>query len=86
MTYTCFQSRPDVLTMAPAYSPCGTAYGNSSPISLSPCESEYKRGGPVGYVSHMESKGQWRTGSEPRSPLSQFGFFKSLTEKKTRGW
>jgi hypothetical protein len=86
MAYTCFQSRPHTLTMAPAYSPCGTAYGNSSPVSLSPCESEYKRGGPVGYVSHMESKGQWRTGSEPRSPLSQFGFFKSLTEKKTRGW
>ena len=86
MAYACFQSRPHMLTVAPAYSSCGTAYAHSSPTSLSPCESDYTRGGPVGFVSHMESKGHWQTGSEPRSPLSQFGFFKSLTEKKTRGW
>jgi hypothetical protein len=32
----------------------------------------------------MESKGQWQSlGSESKSPLAQFGFFKNLTEKKT---
>jgi hypothetical protein len=38
----------------------------------------------AGFASDMESTGQWQSiGSESKSPLAQFGFFKSLTEKKT---
>lgn len=44
-----------------------------------------RRGSLAGYVSDMESKGQWQSlGSESnKSPLANFGFFKNLTEKKT---
>jgi hypothetical protein len=43
-----------------------------------------RRGSLAGFASDMESTGQWQSvGSESKSPLAQFGFFKSLTDKKT---
>jgi hypothetical protein len=38
----------------------------------------------AGFASEMESTGHWQSiGSDSKSPLSNFGFFKNLTEKKT---
>jgi hypothetical protein len=46
--------------------------------------SSSRRGSLAGFASDMESTGQWQSiGSESKSPLAQFGFFKSLTDKKT---
>ncbi|KAJ4344175.1 hypothetical protein N0V95_006290 [Ascochyta clinopodiicola] len=77
----------DSLILMPAYSSCGTAVEYPSPASRRPslCLPDGgRRDSSIGFVSAMESKGQWSSiGSEPRSPLAQFGFFKSLTEKKT---
>ncbi|CAO2656813.1 Nn.00g056160.m01.CDS01 [Neocucurbitaria sp. VM-36] len=78
--------------MAPNYPPAGAANDYPSPAASrrpSECFSEMsmsgsRRGSLAGFASDMESKGQWQSiGSESKSPLAQFGFFKSLTEKKT---
>ena len=80
------------LTMAPNYSPVGATNDYPSPAASrrpSECFSEMsmnssRRGSLAGFASDMESTGQWQSiGSESKSPLAQFGFFKSLTEKKT---
>ena len=45
-----------------------------------------RRGSAAGFVSDMESQGHWQSigsNSESKSPLSNFPFFKNLTEKKT---
>ncbi|KAJ4382688.1 hypothetical protein N0V86_001910 [Didymella sp. IMI 355093] len=77
----------DSLIMMPGYSPSGTAIEYPSPVSRRPslCPSESgRRDSSIGFVSAMESKGQWSSiGSDSKSPLAQFGFFKNLTEKKT---
>ncbi|KAF3001248.1 hypothetical protein E8E13_003258 [Curvularia kusanoi] len=71
----------------PGISPSGTAVEYPSPVSRRPslCPSDgYRRDSSVGLVSAVESRGQWSSiGSESKSPLAQFGFFKNLTEKKT---
>jgi hypothetical protein len=85
-------SWPDagVLTMAPSYPPPGAGTEYPSPAGsrrASECFSEMnisRRGSLAGFASEMESTGQWQSiGSESKSPLAQFGFFKGLTEKKT---
>ena len=81
----------DVLIMAPAYPPAGAPVDYPSPISrrASECFSEApgsRRGSAAGFASDMESKGHWHSigsNSETKSPLSNFPFFKNLTEKKT---
>ncbi|KAH6638075.1 hypothetical protein C7974DRAFT_374673 [Boeremia exigua] len=71
----------------PGYSPCDTAIEYTPQASRRPslCPPEgCRRDSSVGFVSAMESKGQWSSaGSESKSPLSQFGFLKNLSEKKT---
>ncbi|KAJ4372262.1 hypothetical protein N0V83_004036 [Neocucurbitaria cava] len=78
--------------MAPNYPPTGATNDYPSPAASrrpSECFSEMsmsgsRRGSLAGFASDMESTGQWQSiGSESKSPLAQFGFFKSLTEKKT---
>jgi hypothetical protein len=78
--------------MAPTYPPSGAAAEYPSPASRrqSECFSEMsnsRRGSSAGFVSEMESKGQWQSigsDSNSKSPLANFGFFKSLSgEKKT---
>ncbi|KAI4953894.1 hypothetical protein J4E91_002742 [Alternaria rosae] len=78
--------------MAPTYPPSGAAIEYPSPAAsrrASECFSEAsmsssRRGSLAGFASDMESTGQWQSvGSESKSPLAQFGFFKSLTDKKT---
>ncbi|CAN9315739.1 hypothetical protein AA0118_g3076 [Alternaria tenuissima] len=78
--------------MAPTYPPPGAANEYPSPAASrrpSECFSEMsmsssRRGSLAGFASDMESTGQWQSiGSESKSPLAQFGFFKSLTDKKT---
>ncbi|KAH7399371.1 hypothetical protein BKA66DRAFT_407147 [Pyrenochaeta sp. MPI-SDFR-AT-0127] len=78
--------------MTPEYPPAGAAKDYPSPAASrrpSECFSEMsmsgsRRGSLAGFASDMESTGQWQSiGSESKSPLAQFGFFKSLTEKKT---
>ncbi|CAG5170930.1 uncharacterized protein ALTATR162_LOCUS7251 [Alternaria atra] len=94
MSHARYMSWPDahVLTMAPIYSPSGAANEYPSPAASrrpSECFSEMsmsssRRGSLAGFASDMESTGQWQSvGSESKSPLAQFGFFKSLTDKKT---
>ncbi|KAF2467544.1 uncharacterized protein BDR25DRAFT_63524 [Lindgomyces ingoldianus] len=93
MSHNRYMSWSDVLTMAPTYPPSGTAVEYPSPASRRPSEcfsemSSSRRGSSAGFVSDMESKGQWQSlGSESassKSPLANFGFFKNLTgEKKT---
>jgi hypothetical protein len=80
----------DTLTMAPTYPPPGAGADYPSPATsrrASACFSDVsnsRRGSLAGFASEMESAGQWQSiGSESKSPLAQFGFFKSLTEKKT---
>ncbi|KAH9879109.1 hypothetical protein J1614_002544 [Plenodomus biglobosus] len=95
MSHNRYMSWPDarILTMAPNYPPVGTATDYPSPAASrrpSECLSEVsmgssRRGSLVGFVSELESTGQWQSlGSESKSPLAQFGLFKSLTDKKTR--
>lgn len=78
--------------MAPTYPPTGATNDYPSPANSrrpSECFSEMsmsssRRGSLAGFASDMESTGQWQSiGSESKSPLAQFGFFKGLTEKKT---
>ncbi|KAF2035837.1 hypothetical protein EK21DRAFT_53662 [Setomelanomma holmii] len=76
--------------MAPTYPPSGAGTDYPSPAAsrrASECFSELggsRRGSMAGFASEMESTGQWQSiGSESKSPLAQFGFFKNLTEKKT---
>jgi hypothetical protein len=94
MSHNRYMSWPDahVLTMAPNYPPAGATTEYPSPaVSRRPseCFSEMsmgssRRGSLAGFASDLESTGQWQSiGSESKSPLAQFGFFKSLTEKKT---
>ncbi|KAH8630891.1 hypothetical protein IG631_15468 [Alternaria alternata] len=94
MSHARYMSWPDahVLTMAPTYPPPGAANEYPSPAASrrpSECFSEMsmsssRRGSLAGFASDMESTGQWQSiGSESKSPLAQFGFFKSLTDKKT---
>ncbi|KAF2869353.1 hypothetical protein BDV95DRAFT_97569 [Massariosphaeria phaeospora] len=92
MTHNRYMSWSDVLTMTPAFPPSGTAAEYPSPVSRRPSEcfsemSGSRRCSSVGFVSDVESKGQWQLlGSEsnnPKSPLTNFGFFKNLGEKKT---
>jgi hypothetical protein len=78
------------LTMAPSYPPLGAGTDYPSPTAsrrASECLSDMstsRRGSLAGFASEMESTGQWQSiGSESKSPLAQFGFFKNLTEKKT---
>ena len=75
--------------MMPGYSPCGHAIEYPSPVSRRPslCPTdEHRRDSLIGFVPAVESKGQWlSTGSESKSPLAQFGFFKSVNDKTTRG-
>lgn len=82
-----YLSWSDPLILAPAYSSSGTAVEYPSPVSRRPsfCPSEGgRRDSSVGLVSALESKGRCHSiGSDSRSPLAQFGFFKNLTEKKT---
>ncbi|KAF1969021.1 hypothetical protein BU23DRAFT_582950 [Bimuria novae-zelandiae CBS 107.79] len=81
----------DVLTVAPTYTPVGAPADYPSPISqrASECFSEApgsRRGSVAGFASDMESKGHWQSvgsNSDTKSPLSNFPFFKNLTEKKT---
>lgn len=81
----------DLLTMAPSYPPAGTPVDYPSPVSrrASECFSEApgsRRGSAAGFVPDMESKGRWQSigsNSDTKSPLSNFPFFKNLTEKKT---
>ncbi|KAF2636632.1 hypothetical protein P280DRAFT_146339 [Massarina eburnea CBS 473.64] len=83
-----------VLTMAPTYPPAGASVEYPSPVSrrASECFSVAseapgsRRGSAAGFASEMESKGQWQSlgnNSDSKSPLSNFTFFKSLSEKKT---
>jgi predicted nucleic acid-binding Zn ribbon protein len=94
MSHNRYMSWPDAhaLTMAPNYPPAGATNEYPSPAASrrpSECFSEMsmsssRRGSLAGFASDMESTGQWQSiGSESKSPLAQFGFFKSLTEKKT---
>ena len=87
MSNTRYISWSESLTMMPGYSPSGTAIEYPSPISRQPsfCPSDGgRRDSSIGFVSAMESKGQWSSiGSESKSPLAQFGFFKNLADKKT---
>ncbi|KAF1840022.1 uncharacterized protein K460DRAFT_381517 [Cucurbitaria berberidis CBS 394.84] len=94
MSHGRYISWPDahVLTIAPTYPPSGAANNYPSPAASrrpSECLSEMsmsgsRRGSLAGFASEMESTGQWQSiGSESKSPLAQFGFFKNLTEKKT---
>jgi len=90
MSHNRYMSWPDALTMAPAYPPSGAGTEYPSPAAsrrASECFSDMsgsRRGSLAGFASEMESTGQWQSiGSESKSPLAQFGFFKSLTEKKT---
>ena len=92
MSHNRYMSWSDGLTMAPTYPPTGPAVDYPSPASRRPsdCFSEMsmpgsRRGSSAGFVSDMENKGQWQSiGSESKSPLASFGFFKNLTgEKKT---
>ncbi|KAF2831340.1 hypothetical protein CC86DRAFT_401879 [Ophiobolus disseminans] len=76
--------------MAPTYPPPGAGTEYPSPAAsrrASECFSDMsgsRRGSSASFASEMESTGQWQSiGSESKSPLAQFGFFKSLTEKKT---
>ncbi|KAF1912446.1 hypothetical protein BDU57DRAFT_459047 [Ampelomyces quisqualis] len=76
--------------MGPSYPPPGAGTDYPSPATsrrASECSSEMstgRRGSLAGFASEMESTGQWQSlGSESKSPLAQFGFFKNLTEKKT---
>jgi hypothetical protein len=76
--------------MAPSYPPPGAGTDYPSPAAsrrASECFSDMgtsRRGSLAGFASEMESTGQWQSiGSESKSPLAQFGFFKSLTDKKT---
>ncbi|KAF1833282.1 hypothetical protein BDW02DRAFT_500939 [Decorospora gaudefroyi] len=78
--------------MAPTYPPSGATNEYPSPTASrrpSECFSEMsmsssRRGSLAGFASDMEATGQWQSiGSESKSPLAQFGFFKSLAEKKT---
>jgi hypothetical protein len=94
MSHHRYMSWPNahMLTMAPTYPPAGAASDHPSPAASrrpSACFSEIsmcssRRDSVAGFASDMESTGQWQSiGSESRSPLAQFGFLKSLTEKKT---
>jgi len=90
MSHNRYMSWPDALTMAPVYPPpvAGTEYPSpTASRRASECFSEMtgsRRGSLAGFATEMESTGQWQSiGSESKSPLAQFGFFKSLTEKKT---
>jgi hypothetical protein len=85
-----YVSWSDSLTMAPTYPPPGAGTDYPSPATsrrASVCFSDMsssRRGSMVGFASEMESTGHWQSvGSESKSPLAQFGFFKSLTDKKT---
>jgi hypothetical protein len=76
--------------MGPVYPPPGAGADYPSPAAsrrASECFSDMthsRRGSLAGFASEMESTGQWQSiGSESKSPLAQFGFFKGLTEKKT---
>ncbi|EUC50972.1 hypothetical protein COCMIDRAFT_80851 [Bipolaris oryzae ATCC 44560] len=81
--------------MAPTYPPAGAATDYPSPAASrrpSECLSEMsmgsmgssRRGSLAAFAPDVESTGQWQSiGSESKSPLAQFGFFKSLTDKKT---
>jgi hypothetical protein len=76
--------------MAPSYPPSGAGTDYPSPAAsrrASECFSDMstsRRGSLAGFASEMESTGQWQSiGSESKSPLAQFGFFKGLTDKKT---
>jgi len=78
------------LTTVPTYPPPGAGTDYPSPAAsrrASVCVSDVsssRRGSMAGFASEMESAGQWQSlGSEAKSPLAQFGFFKSLTDKKT---
>ena len=77
----------DSLIMMPGISPSGAAVEYPSPISRRPseCPSDgARRDSSVSFVPAMESIGQWSSiGSESKSPLAQFGFFKNLSDKKT---
>lgn len=87
MSNTYHESWTDSLTRMPGVSPSGTAVEYVAPASRrsSLCPSDgARRDSSVGFVSVMESNGQWSLiGSESKSPLAQFSFFKNLTEKKT---
>jgi hypothetical protein len=90
MSHNRYMSWPDALTMAPSYPPPGAGTEYPSPAAsrrASECFSDMnpsRRGSLAGFASEMESTGQWQSiGSESKSPLAQFGFFKNLTEKKT---
>ena len=87
MSNTQYMSWSDSLIVMPGYSSSGTAIEYPSPVSRRPslCPSEGgRRDSSIGLVSAMESKGQWSSiGSDSKSPLAQFGFFKNLTDKKT---
>ncbi|KAL6159609.1 hypothetical protein ACJBU6_02045 [Exserohilum turcicum] len=81
-----------VLTMAPTYPPAGAPNEYPSPAASrrpSDCFSEMsmgssRRGSLAAFAPDVESAGQWQSiGSDSKSPLAQFGFFKSLTDKKT---
>ncbi|KAJ8112208.1 hypothetical protein OPT61_g5369 [Boeremia exigua] len=82
-----YLSWPGLLTMMPHHSPRDTAIEYPSPMSrrTSVCLPDgCRRDSSIGYVSATESKGQWSSiGSESKSPLAQFGFFKNLNETKT---
>lgn len=97
MSHQRFMSWPNahMLTMAPTYPPAGAATDYPSPAASrrpSECLSEMsmgsmggsRRGSLAAFAPDVESTGQWQSiGSESKSPLAQFGFFKSLTDKKT---
>ena len=81
-----------VLTMAPTYPPAGAPNEYPSPAASrrpSDCFSEMsmgssRRGSLAAFAPDVESAGQWQSiGSDSKSPLAQFGFFKSLTDKTT---
>lgn len=80
----------EALTMAPSFPPPGAGTDYPSPAAsrrASECFSEMscsRRGSLAGFASEMEGTGHWQSiGSESKSPLAQFGFFKNMTEKKT---
>jgi hypothetical protein len=76
MSHNRYMSWSEGLTMAPVYPPPGAGPDYPSPAA--------SRGSLAGFASEMESTGQWQSiGSESKSPLAQFGFFKNMTEKKT---
>jgi hypothetical protein len=90
MSHNRYMSWSSGLTMAPSYPPLGAGTDYPSPTAsrrASECLSDMstsRRGSLAGFASEMESTGQWQSiGSESKSPLAQFGFFKNLTEKKT---